>query len=334
MPYTHLTWDDTKPEGSDLLSTGDDSIRDEKLDLKERIETFFTDIDADPWVPKAGAVTADAIADGSIGIDKLDPALNFRTILQLATQVSGTLALPMSTLTKTFTVAGAELGDQVVATFGDGVLIAGPVTIEAAYVSAADTVTVVFRNMTQAGYVGPDPGGGPITISSLPDNTVVVTSITMTNRPLLIAVIKVGVPGELHPVVSPLLPGTEFNPQDDTQSIGYSVSEVFPGYIGPLTLFGSITIPPGVKIVGANLQCRSLNTATVTGNLYQVTSTGVATSLCAFAAVVGGGAQTLNQVFTYVVAVGDIFTFQIKLDSTGSVNPDDARLSWAQILTA
>jgi hypothetical protein len=57
MPYTNAVIDPTKPADTDLASMGDDEIRQLKLDLKERLESFFEDVDADPLVAKDGAIT-------------------------------------------------------------------------------------------------------------------------------------------------------------------------------------------------------------------------------------------------------------------------------------
>lgn len=50
MAYTNAVFDPSVPAGASQLSGGDDTIRAAKLDLKERLETFFVDVDDDPLV--------------------------------------------------------------------------------------------------------------------------------------------------------------------------------------------------------------------------------------------------------------------------------------------
>ena len=112
MPYTDPTWDPEVPADGDLLSQGDDVIRAEKLDIKERVESFFKSIDGDPWVPKDKSIPAGALADGAVTVDALDPALNLRSIILTTVAWSGTIAAGAFVL-NSFTVTGAEPGDFI-----------------------------------------------------------------------------------------------------------------------------------------------------------------------------------------------------------------------------
>lgn len=54
MAYTNA-WSHTIPSGSDQAKTIDNHIRQVRLDLEERLLTFFEDLDADPLVPLGSA---------------------------------------------------------------------------------------------------------------------------------------------------------------------------------------------------------------------------------------------------------------------------------------
>jgi hypothetical protein len=59
--------DQSTPADLDMAGQGDDRIRELKRALRQRLASFFVDVDADPLVPKAGSINpAVAFADGSI----------------------------------------------------------------------------------------------------------------------------------------------------------------------------------------------------------------------------------------------------------------------------
>jgi hypothetical protein len=81
MPYVNPVIDPSKPTDTDLASQGDDEIRGLKLDLKQRLETFFTSIDADPLTVKEGAInipgTGATISRGTIAERPNPPESDF-----------------------------------------------------------------------------------------------------------------------------------------------------------------------------------------------------------------------------------------------------------------
>jgi hypothetical protein len=69
MPYTNDVINPNKPADTDLASLGDDEIRQLKLDLKERLESFFESIDGDPLVAKDGAISfPEAMENLAVGL--------------------------------------------------------------------------------------------------------------------------------------------------------------------------------------------------------------------------------------------------------------------------
>lgn len=137
MPYTNPL-DATTPLDTDLLSAGDDSIRELKAAIRERLLTAFVDVDADPL-----QLLPAAIQDNSIGVSKLDPAAPIHGVL-FGTKAS-TLAVPANgSASETLAVPGAVVGDIVVANFSIG-LLAGALLVNG-WVSAADTVTLQYVN--------------------------------------------------------------------------------------------------------------------------------------------------------------------------------------------
>ena len=302
MPYTDPTWDPEVPADGDLLSQGDDVIRAEKLDIKERVESFFKSIDGDPWVPKDKSIPAGALADGAVTVDALDPALNLRSIILTTVAWSGTIAAGAFVL-NSFTVTGAEPGDFIVVNFPDnpGFLIT------MTKITATDTVGIAIYNNFASG------------------------SITLTNATIQVCVIKQGIPGQLHGNLSPMVPFTEFKPADASIGAVYTVSEIAPAAIGALTLYASLTVTTGDTIADVNVRVRSDNTAAVTAKLWK-NNGGVTTQIgTTMTATVGAGLQTLTISPAYKVVEGDELVFEIVLDSTGSTNANDARLSWASL---
>lgn len=76
MAYTNPAIDLTSPADTDLASHGDDEIRAIKRDLKERLETFFEDIDADPLVMKT-SVNGTTLKSGLIAARPNPPDSTF-----------------------------------------------------------------------------------------------------------------------------------------------------------------------------------------------------------------------------------------------------------------
>lgn len=56
MPYTN-TWNAASPTGAEASNTIDNIIRTTKLDIFERLDSFFEDVDTDPLQIKSGAST-------------------------------------------------------------------------------------------------------------------------------------------------------------------------------------------------------------------------------------------------------------------------------------
>ena len=64
--------DATTPADTDFAGSGDDKIRELKRALIERIESFFQDVEAQPWVPIAGIIPGASLVNGSITSLQLD----------------------------------------------------------------------------------------------------------------------------------------------------------------------------------------------------------------------------------------------------------------------
>lgn len=58
--------DPATPADSDIAGQGDDKIREFKRGLRERLISFFVDIDADPLVPLHGSIPVDVFDDDSV----------------------------------------------------------------------------------------------------------------------------------------------------------------------------------------------------------------------------------------------------------------------------
>ena len=302
MPYGTV-YDDTVPAGSDFLSLGDDAIREFKDAIKERIESFFTDIDADPLVPKDSSIQGSAINSGTVLGDVFDPTLNLKTILLLTATWSAVAPAVGSWTTQTYTITGAEPGDYVFVQLID---TPGFFTT-AAKVTATDTVSVAFYNL------GPGVPTGDVNF--------------------FIAVIKPGVPGVLASSLLPItVPHTEFQPDTQTDTLSYTTIEVVPNTNVALTILAGVTVAVGTKINTASITVRADNTATLTGHLYKVNA-GVTTDLWPFAATVGGGVQTLvpGAGIDYTVGAGDYFIFSVSIDTSTSTNANDAAVRFAGV---
>lgn len=292
------------PADGDFLADGDDSIRQFKRAWQERMETLVTSVDENPLKLRDGIVGTSMILDESVTIDKLDPALNFKSIIMATVSFSETiLAGAIGGGAKT--VTGAEAGDLAFGCWPDGRF-----SVMAA-VTAADTVTVALANVTAG--------------------TLILASASMQ-----IMVVKPGRPGTLHGETLPTITHTQFRPENSLlMNYAISFSQLYTIMEEALVMYGTIAIPVGSVITGASIKVRSDGTATVVGTLYKVAA-GLSTSLATFTATPGGGTQQLDETFSYTVASGDEFTFMITLDSTGSGGPefDDAGLFWARLVVA
>jgi hypothetical protein len=116
----------TSPAGTDLVSLGDDNIRDFKAGMLERINSRFVDANTDPWIVKSPAggtgnvqslvSTADnSYSLGTAGLRFSD----FRTVLAtfsgLATFTSGlTVSSGATTLQALFATTGSFSGQQII----------------------------------------------------------------------------------------------------------------------------------------------------------------------------------------------------------------------------
>lgn len=127
------------PADTDPISQGDDAIRTQVRALRERLESVFQDIDADPMVLKAG----------SVGSAQLDSALGFRKVLFGSTSL--TLAPTVGGASITTPVIGAASGDIVACNYPIGLdryIVAG--------YAGVDTATIVA---TFPGDPADAPGG-------------------------------------------------------------------------------------------------------------------------------------------------------------------------------
>lgn len=293
--------DPNVPADSDLISDGDDAIRQKTRAWIERLSTVFGDLNINPLKFSAGVVPGTAIADQSLVASKFDPALNLKSILMTTVEVSEIVAAgAIGGGAKT--VAGAEPGDFAVASWHDGRFAV------MAAVTGVDEVTVAYANVTAG-------------------------SITLTDAQLQIAVIKAGTLGALHGETKKFLSFTAFRVQDPTMDTHLTVEQLMTNNTDAIVVYASVVLLPGEQITGASLKVRSDDIATVTGDLFKVNA-GVPTSLASFAAVPGDGVQQLDETFDYTVVAGDIFTFVITLSSAGSSSDLDAGLYWAEILLA
>lgn len=293
MAYTHATFNPSVPADGDLLSQGDDVIRDAKLDVKERLESVFKSFDDDPLAFKDGIIPFSAIT--------LDQSLNFRSILLGVGLISGAIAAG-AIGGGTATIAGAEPGDVAVGSWPDGrfaVMCA---------VTATNTVTVAVTNIT----------AGPI---------------TLTAAQLSIAVIKAGTPGALHGELSRVITHTAFQPNHEADLVTYTDTEVKTNSTTtPLTIFANVSLPAGQTITRAIAIVRTDHTATLTGTITRYPAVGAPVLYGTFTAIVGAGVQTLSIIASQVVANGDTYGINFTMDSTGSTNPDDAALAYVQLL--
>lgn len=186
MAYTNPTFDPTVPADGDFLDQGDDSIRSAKLDVKERLESFFKSFDDDPLVPKDASIPFSAVT--------IDPSLNFKSILFGFAVIAETIAAG-AIGGGPETVTGAEPGDLAFACWPDGrfaVMCA---------VTAPDTVTVAITNITAG-------------------------SITLSGGQLQIMVVKPGIPGQLHGELNRVITHTAFQPNNETDPITYTDVEL------------------------------------------------------------------------------------------------------------
>jgi len=301
VAYTR-DYDVTTPADGDLLSSGDDAIRDFKVDVEERLLSVYKDIDVDPLEPKDASIPGAALKDGAVTFTQLDPTLNLRSIIIQSVSVSGVVAAgAISGGGGPFTVDGAEEGDVAVCSWADGRFAV------MAAVTGPDEVTVAFANITAG-------------------------SITLADQTLLIAVIKAGIPGTLHGDLNPKIGATEFQPADQSVPAVYTVDYVTLGANGPMTFYAVVPVAAGRIINTARIAVESLNSATIVGRLYKIAG-GVSTQLDVdILPTTGGGGQQVDISPAYTVVDGDEIVFEITLDSTSSAGADDAKLYWVQLL--
>lgn len=298
MPYTNPTFDITVPADGDLLSDGDDSIRDFKRDVKERIESVVESFDDDPLNFKAQSIDGLALKDGTVKIDAIDPALNLRSIILKSVSISE-LVVAGTIGGGPQTVVGAEPGDWAGLSWADGRFVL------AAAVTGVDEVTVSYGNFT-------------------------VGDITLVSQPLLICVIKAGRPGDLHGDLNPTIPFTDFEPVDASVPANFSIVDVSPGADAILVLRAAIIVPVGYTITSASVEVRSDNTAVPSANFYRVNA-GVSTLLTTFIASVGTGRQLITETLSQTAVADDIFVFEVSLDTTATVANTDAALEFASL---
>lgn len=293
MAYTNPTFNPAVPADGDLLSLGDDSIRSAKLDIKERLESVVKSFDDFPLVFKDGVIPFSAVT--------VDASLNFRSILLGVGLVSGTIAAG-AIGGGTATIAGAEPGDVAVASWPDGrfsVMCA---------VTAVDTVTMAVSNITAG-------------------------SITLSGAQLQIAVIKAGLPGQLHGELTRSIPHTAFQPNHQTDLIIYTDTELTTNSttVGPLVVFAQVALPAGQTLIRATAYVRTSNAATLTGQITRYPLVGAPVLYGTFTATVGAGIQALVIAVSQVVANGDQFGINFTMSSVGSTNPNDAGLLSVQL---
>lgn len=143
MAHIEPNIDVTVPADGDLASLGDDSIRQYKRQLLERLLDVIEDVTADPWVLKAGVVGVDTIPDGGITAPKLAPVLKLRSILLTTVAINATLTFPHGISVQTITVPGAAVGDTVLLAWAGA---AQTFVHMHAWVSAPNTVTLTLGN--------------------------------------------------------------------------------------------------------------------------------------------------------------------------------------------
>lgn len=113
--------DPISPPSTEAVGQGDDRIREFKRAIIERVESFFTGVDIDPWLPKDGSIPPSIFADntfpgsklidGSISLAKLAtmpfPGTGTITAVELADGSVTTPKLADASVTSAKLVAGA-----------------------------------------------------------------------------------------------------------------------------------------------------------------------------------------------------------------------------------
>jgi hypothetical protein len=289
------------PADTDFVSEGDDAIRQLKRSVLERAATLVRDVESNPWMISSSAIDADSLPDGIIGLDKLDPNALIRSIIRAVVSISGTVNAGVIGGGPQ-TVTGAEPGDTVLLSWATG---DGRFCLNGA-VTAVDEVTVAYTNITAG-------------------------AITLSSAPLLITVIKPGVPGVLQTDTVRILPFTLFQPSNITDPVVYTATELALGALTAVTVRAGTALPTGRQILSASIKVRSTGLATVSATFVKISSGGVSTTLASFAPAAGSGDQIVIQNVTYTVASGDMFYFVVVLSSLTSPG-DEAALSWAKIV--
>lgn len=65
--YTNVPWNNSNPPNSQAANTAASEYRKTKLDVQERLSSFFIDIDVDPLVPKDGSIPLSALVSSGGG---------------------------------------------------------------------------------------------------------------------------------------------------------------------------------------------------------------------------------------------------------------------------
>jgi hypothetical protein len=89
--------DETTPADSDFTGQGDDRIREFKRAIRQRLASFFSNIDVDPMVPKNGSIPAASLVAESV------------TAAQLAASAVGTAEIADGAITKAKLAAGVDI---------------------------------------------------------------------------------------------------------------------------------------------------------------------------------------------------------------------------------
>lgn len=142
MAYTEALDPETPADG-DLASEGDDSIRQFKRAIIERLLTVFKDVDVDPLEFIDEFIQTAGIKDGAVTSAKLDPAAKLRSIVREVVEVSTTITYPHGTYVHDYDVVGASPGDSVILSWaGDSATF----VFMHAWVPEEDVVRVTLGN--------------------------------------------------------------------------------------------------------------------------------------------------------------------------------------------
>lgn len=122
------------PLATDLVSLGDDQIRDLKAAIRERVNSFFVNIDTDPWAGKDGAVL------GNTTVKVLTPVADNTYALGTGALRFSDLRVHTATLTGTLTGVAANFSGALTAA---SLSVTGQYGPDAAY-ALADGATIAI----------------------------------------------------------------------------------------------------------------------------------------------------------------------------------------------